>query len=136
MSGRVLQHLSVFLYWYVTTFLSVCGFASLFALRLQAFWWWGESAIATFLVTLAPATLTWIIVGEGASRINLSARTNIFWSGTAATAVSLLVMSIGEDASYSPRWMSVSLFPALAIGGLPLMVVGPAIAYWLGKRRA
>lgn len=60
----------------------------------------------------------------------------IFWSGAAATAVSLWMMVIGEDASFLPHWMVVSLFPALHVGFFPFVILGPAIALCLGSKRA
>ncbi|MCL4068781.1 hypothetical protein M3484_19645 [Pseudomonas sp. GX19020] len=135
MRPRFTQYLTVFLYWYAVTFLCICGFAFLIALRVDALRSWAESAIATIVITLVPAALTWVLVAEGASRYRPSVKATVFWSGTAATAASVIAMSVGEDASYLPRWMTSALFPAFIVGGIPFMIIGPTIAYWLGKHQ-
>lgn len=130
------QNLMVFLRWYAETYLWVCGLAILVAMPAAALSWWAESALATLVITIVPAMLTCLVVSQAASRYRLSVKATVFWSGTAATAACLFAMSIGEDASYLPRWMTVSLHPALIVGGLPLTIAGPAIAYRLGKKQA
>ncbi len=135
-------HLRDLLIWYGVTFSIVCwvafflvGFASI-ALGMfdlvQFAVMWIESAAATFLVTCLPTAVAWFAVAGATDFFGWTRRGQVFLAGIVSVVVVIWVISFSEDASFTPRWIESALAPALFVGMLPLLVVGPRVAFRLG----
>lgn len=91
-------------------------------------------AVMTIPLTALLGALAWSFAAETAIARGWDLKTRIFWSGVAATYFSLSALAIiGLTGSEDDVIVFISR-NALYFSGLSVAVVGPALAYRLGRR--